>query len=361
MGSFKNISINSFRNFESLSLKFSNNCNVFFGDNGSGKTNLLEAISLFSKGRGLKNEKLFNIIKRDKDKFIIKSDFENEGIIYKLVSETKILNLQQRKILFVNNDKSIEILNKIYSVAPFLFFLPETERLFVSSPSTRRNFIDRFIFSHKIAYNKVINQYNKNLTERSKLLKLSNFDNDWLNKIENNISILGLEIYHSRKQQLESIVSYLNEFLKDFNQFYSINIKINDSFFIDEINQDYFASMLKNNRKQDAILGGSKIGPHKSDYLFEVNNEYTASQLSTGQQKTIILLLYLSQCKYLVDLGIKPILLLDEVCSHLDETNRKILLALVETFDLQIFMTGTTKSLFSFLSTNTNFCNIVDL
>ena len=71
--------------------------------------------------------------------------------------------------------------------------------------------------------------------------------------------------------------------------------------------------------------------------------------------------MFLSQCKFLVsEFNIRPILLLDEICSHLDDLNRKILLTLVESFDLQVFMTGTTQNLFSFLSTNTNFCNITN-
>ena len=95
--------------------------------------------------------------------------------------------------------------------------------------------------------------------------------------------------------------------------------------------------------------------------MFCVNNNSFVSQLSTGQQKTIILLMYLSQCKYLSEVRFKqPILLLDEVCSHLDDLNRKVLLTLIETFKLQIFMTGTSENLFSFLSTNANFYNIVD-
>ena len=69
--------------------------------------------------------------------------------------------------------------------------------------------------------------------------------------------------------------------------------------------------------------------------------------------------MFLSQCKYLIDIfDLKPILLLDEICSHLDDINRQILLTIVETLNLQVFMTGTSKDLFSFLSTNTNFCNI---
>ena len=116
---------------------------------------------------------------------------------------------------------------------------------------------------------------------------------------------------------------------------------------------------MKNSSKFDTLVGGCGIGPHKSDYIFYVNKDSFVSQLSTGQQKTIILLLYLSQCKYLVDIkNKKPILLLDEICSHLDEVNRHVLMTLIESFSLQIFMTGTSKNLFSFLSTNTNFCNI---
>ena len=123
--------------------------------------------------------------------------------------------------------------------------------------------------------------------------------------------------------------------------------------------KEEYEERLKNNRKIDALVGGCAIGPHKSDYMFCVNDNSLVSQLSTGQQKTIILLMYLSQCKYLSEVKSKqPILLLDEVCSHLDDVNRSILLTLIETFKLQIFMTGTSENLFSFLSTNTNFCNI---
>ncbi len=81
--------------------------------------------------------------------------------------------------------------------------------------------------------------------------------------------------------------------------------------------------------------------------------------MSTGQQKTIILLLIFAQCNHLVNnCKINPILLLDEVCSHLDDDNRSILLNLLDDYKLQFFMTGTDKSLFSFLSTKTQYCNI---
>ena len=136
---------------------------------------------------------------------------------------------------------------------------------------------------------------------------------------------------------------------------------MNDNFFTKNITVDLFLKELQKNRNKDALIGGCSVGPHKSDYVFYVNKDFLASQLSTGQQKTLILLAYLSQSKYLIDIeNRKPILLLDEVCSHLDDLNRSILLGLVESFNLQIFLTGTSKNLFSFLSTNTNFYNITE-
>ncbi len=359
MGNFKNISLVNFRNFDSISLDFPNNCNVFFGRNGSGKTNILEALSLLSKGRGLRKDKIANIIKNDCEKFIIRSELENKKTTYNLVSETYQINNKIKKKLMVNGEKSKDSLNLIYKFATFLIFLPDMERLFVSSPSVRRNFLDRFIFNHDNNYNKLINQYNKNILERSKLLNQENYDEVWLNQVEKNISKFAIEIYISREKQVNSLINYLNFFLNKFKIPYVINSKISDIFYNNEINDENFAKQLKENRNLDSIYGGCKIGPHKSDYCFYFNDKYLVSQLSTGQQKTLILLMYLSQCQYLIsEFNIRPILLLDEICSHLDELNRNILLTLVESFDLQVFMTGTTKNLFSFLSTNTNFCNI---
>ena len=359
MGYFTNINLYNFRNFDNYSLQFSKNCNVFFGNNGSGKTNLLEAISLLSKGRGLRQDKVSNMVKKNKKEFFIKSNFINDSIFYDLLSKTNETDTRLTKIFTVNNDKSKEGLDNIYSLMPFLYFLPETERFFISSPSNRRNFIDRFIFTHFNNYNRLINEYNKSILERSKLLTNGKDDINWLDRIENNISKLGIKIYFLRQQQINSLLFNLNIFFKDFNLPYTINYKINDNNFYEGIDEEFLIINLKKNRQIDGIIGGSKIGPHKSDYIFYVNNEFKVSQLSTGQQKTIILLMFLSQCKFLSEFHKKqPILLMDEVCSHLDELNRKILLSLVESIDIQSFMTGTTKDLFSFLSTNTNFCNI---
>ena len=124
--------------------------------------------------------------------------------------------------------------------------------------------------------------------------------------------------------------------------------------------EEYFLN-LKKSRVYDKQFGGTKIGPHKSEIISTVNNEYEASLLSTGQQKTIVLMVLLAQCNYLVNCKkINPIFLFDEIGSHLDNNNRQILLDMINRFEIQFFLTGTDKNLFSFVSTNAKFYNITE-
>ena len=99
-----------------------------------------------------------------------------------------------------------------------------------------------------------------------------------------------------------------------------------------KIYTSYILENLKTNRKIDGIVGGCKIGPHKSDVVgYNVDNNFNINQYSTGQQKTVILLIILAQCNFLInEIKIKPIILFDEVCSHLDTENRELLLHLIE-------------------------------
>ena len=182
MGYFKNINLENYRNFKNFSIDFSQYCNVLYGKNGSGKTNILEAVSLFSKGRGIRKDKLSNIINKRSEKFIINSNFENNNITYSLTSQTLNKNNKIKKILFVNNDCTKESLEYFYNLNSYLCFMPEIERLFLSSPAIRRNFIDQLIFTYKKDYNKLINHYTKYIRERSKVL-LSKTNEKWSKRL----------------------------------------------------------------------------------------------------------------------------------------------------------------------------------
>ena len=362
MVKIKKIYLNNFRNFKNFSLNFDSKANILYGNNGSGKTNILESISLLSKGRGIRNSQLFNIIHRDEKQFSIKSLLEINKSNIDLEIFTSFQDNKYKKNIKINDNTTNEDLNYLNSSLSFLIFIPEMERLFQSSPATRRNFIDRLIFSYNKEYNKLVNKYKKNILERSKILQNNVFDKNWINIIENEISKLGQKIYELRYTQLTILNKQVKILNKLNNYQFEIDLKINDSFYNSKLDQDIYLQHLINSRDLDRKLGGTKIGPHKSDITAQINDKFDASQLSTGQQKTVILMIILAQCSYLVnEKKINPIILLDEICSHLDSYNRKILLDMINSFDIQFFLTGTEKSLFSFISTNVHFCNITKL
>ena len=362
MAKIKNIEFNNFRNFSNFKTSFDNNLNILFGDNGSGKTNILEGISLLSKGRGLRNANISNLIKNKKINFEIKKNIELKKNFYDIKIFTDKTNSKYKKIIKINEDSSKDSLDFLNKSISFLTFLPEMERLFQSSPTYKRNFIDRLIFSGRNEYNTLMNRYKKYLIERINILKSDNYDEDWLKQIEKEISITGLEIYKARNFQLKLLNQNLDK-LKDsskFNFFFKLEIK--DNFFDSNLNLDKYFSILYESRNLDKFNGGTNIGPHRSNINVKINNEFDASLLSTGQQKTIVLMILLAQCNFLIyDKNITPILLFDEIGSHLDSVNRELLLDMINRFDIQFFLTGTEKNLFSFVSTNAQFYNISKL
>ncbi|SVC35554.1 uncharacterized protein METZ01_LOCUS288408, partial [marine metagenome] len=136
---FKNINFNNYRNFSKSSLSFEKGCNIIIGRNGSGKTNVLEGISLFEKGRGFRKEKINNLINfNNLDKgFKINSTFQN----YKIDLKINVFNSDKNiKKMSVNDKFDRESIRHFESLFSIIYFLPEMERLFISTPSSRRNF-----------------------------------------------------------------------------------------------------------------------------------------------------------------------------------------------------------------------------
>tara|TARA_B100000989_G_scaffold240948_1_gene187831 strand:+ start:977 stop:2065 length:1089 start_codon:yes stop_codon:yes gene_type:complete len=358
----KNIEFKNYRNLNNFKTSFHNKLNILFGNNGCGKTNILEGISLIAKGRGIRNSNISDLIKKEKENFYIKNNLEIKKNNFDIEIFTEKKNNKLKKIIKVNDDQSKDSLDFLNHSISFLIFLPEMERLFQASPSYRRNFLDRLIFSSKNDYNRVINKYKKFLLERAKILQSKNIDYEWLNQIEKEICLLGLEIYSLRNSQLNTLNSELNTLKIGHSSKFNIELITKDDFYNNGINYEKYLSDLQNLRVFDRKYGGTKIGPHRSDIISTINNDFDASMLSTGQQKTVVLMILLAQCNNLVnDKNINPIFLFDEIGSHLDLDNRKILLDMINNFETQFFLTGTEKNLFSFISTNAKFYNITNI
>ena len=368
MGFFKNIKLDNFRNFNSFETDLIEGCNIFIGKNGSGKTNILESISLFEKGRGFRKDNVKNLINfknSEKNFFISSKYFDDDNLMNLSLFSQKNENNYNKKIL-INESSSSDSIKHFQNLFSLIYFLPEMERIFINSPSLRRNFFDRLIYNIDKDYVILLNKYRKNIFERQKALKNYNYDIEWIKIIEQQIADLAIKIYKKRVENISLINFNLEKVNKFQNKIYKISFKLIDDFL--ENSQDFKSNLfdkylfkLEKSREIDLIIGGCKFGPHKSDINgFNLDNNFNINQYSTGQQKTILLLVILAHCYYLInEVKISPIILFDEVCSHLDDENRKLLLNIVEELNIQILMTGTDKNLFSFLSTNVSYCNIV--
>ena len=348
MSYFQHLKLENYRNFNNFEISFVSGCNILIGKNGSGKSNILESLSLFEKGKGFRNDNIKNFINyiSNRKYFKITSIFFDKKIEINLSLFNQINKNGSIKKLLINNSSSSD------SIRYF-------------SPSVRRNFLDRLIYTSDKNYKNLINNYKKNIFERQKILKNSSYDLDWIKNLEKKIADLGIQIYQKRFKHISIINSNIGDLDTYKNFSYKILLSISDDLVKNEkediINiYEPYLRKLEDSRGLDGIVGGCKIGPHKSDIVgYNIENNLNINQFSTGQQKTVILLIILAQCNFLIkEIKIKPIILFDEVCSHLDIDNRELLLHLIEILNVQTFITGTEKKFFSFLSTKATYYNI---
>jgi len=357
----------NYKNLEDQEIKFSNRPNIFIGPNGSGKTNVLESVSLFLPGKGFKKQSLENITKFNSiSPWAIFGKFKKENLFVDILTTYKKKeNNNIKKESFINGEKQKKFLNSNI-IPPILWFIPEMERLFSGPPSLRRNFIDRIVYSFDSSFLNLVKNYLKLLKERKNIIEGKISDENWLNQVEEKIAKFGIEIIYKRNETINLInknflkISLLKKNLNfckiSFTEEFSNDIIRTENNFAFE----KYLKELKNSRKYDMIVGGCKIGPHKSDIeVIYSKNNLKASFCSTGEQKKIILSIILCQSYCLKSkFKIKPIVLLDEICSHLDNSARSILLDLTDWLNIQVLMTGTQKNFFSFLSKESDFFTI---
>ena len=350
--SISQLKLTNFRNYQSKSFDFYSKIIAISGDNGIGKTNILEAISLLSKGQGLKNAE-FNAMTcyhQNIDNFVIYSDLinhphiDNIGISYSKVDNKK--NFQINRQLLNNYSK-----NKIFPT--IIWLAPQMDNLFCSSKTLRRKFLDKITSDINIHHNSRINLYNHSLRERMNLLNnFSHQKNNWLDIVERKIAELGIAIATTRNETID----YLNQTILQANDnFTKATIKI-----IGEIEElakihkaieieENFIHKLHQNRTIDSKSGRTNFGIHRSDFTAILQNKNIEAKFcSTGEQKSILIALTFARVKILSLLGLpSAILLLDEIFSHLDDKKRINLLNEISQLNCQSFLTATNKEFFA--------------
>ena len=364
----RSIHLENFRSYKKINLKIENNkFIVLTGKNGSGKTNLLEAISFLSPGKGFKNCRLDEVINTNTNLnqcsifFVIENGNEKNEIGISFANESTGNRTQCRKIIYLNG-KKLKKKSDLPTLVSLIWLIPEMDIFFRTNSLFRRKFVDRCIFNLKPEYLDYLRIYEKNLKERNKILKdLSeknffyiegkNIEKDlWLKKIEEILVNEGLKIFQER-------IKFSNDFNALSNNsmnFPKIQIfltgkieKFLVSQDIDSVKKIYLQKLHKS-RKIDSIKGSISYGPNKSDLkVIFLKKRLLAEKCSTGEQKIILISLIVQFCKLMNNKKNFPILLLDEIVAHLDNKIRSSLFEELKTLKNQVWMSGTGISLFS--------------
>ncbi len=364
----KKLRLFNFRCYDDISLRLKAKAVVVTGKNGAGKTNILEAISFLSPGRGLRHAKLENIVNYNNKSmaWAVSAELNTDFGDIKIGTGIDIKN--NRRIVKIESEiqKGQATLSEYCSI---IWVTPQMDRLFLDGSSIRRRFLDQIIFNFEPSHLGRLNRYNKALRERSYLLKnkgIENIDSSWLLSLETIIADSAMSIAAARLVMVERLQKACVENHLDSNIFPLPEIRLNGWVENELLNspaitvEDKFKELLKNSRAKDAITGGAEYGTHKTDFVvFHKGHNIIAEQCSTGEQKGLLMALTLGSARLIkAEKAKAPILLLDEIAAHLDSDRREILFDMSMHLGGQCWMTGTDGDIFNSLKNKADFLYI---
>ena len=320
----RSIKINNFRCHDVFEFQFKKKTSVIIGENGSGKTSVLEAIYEALRGKSFRAVD-YEILKRETDFYRVEVDFCDGE---KTVVSYGGLDSEKKKQFLVGGKKFIRLPKKYRY--PIVLFLPDDLHLISSSPTRKRDFFDRILSELDDNYLNILNKYEKSLKQRNDLLK--QFTENDVSKIKSVIfswnlllSKYGVEIRKKR----EKFINEINNKLTDVYRSIADNkdeVKISYELFGGEVDENEYFSRLENEIQRDLILGHTGFGIHRDNYNFVFNNSNADGSASRGEVRSIILAMKFIEAELIFEkTGKRPIVLLDDVFSELDEMRQKSL------------------------------------
>ncbi len=349
----------NFKNYETATLEFPSRINVLVGPNGSGKTNLLDAIYFlaFTKG-AFQNTDAFHI-RSGYDQFVIKGVF---NINERPNEITCAVQTGQRKIVMENGSEYQKFSDHIGKY-PVVLIDPANIDIINGGGESRRKFFDGMISQLDHEYLDSLIRYNHFLKQRNGLLKIFNesgkVDIDALEAYDHSLMESGVPLYNKRKD-------FIEEFLPVFQHYFDFLVskkEVTNVIYSSELHQQSFGDGLKKNRKRDLATTRTSFGPHRDDYEFLLGNFDLKRYGSQGQQKSFVIALKLAQWRILKNKkACKPILLMDDIFDKLDDFRIGRLLELVQNEFGQMFISDArperTKSLLETIDANISIFNI---
>jgi DNA replication and repair protein RecF len=348
------LTLTDFRNYERLDLAFSEPLVAFVGDNGIGKTNVLEAISFLTAGRGLRRAPFADVARiGGGGGWSVSANLLNDGYDTRIGTGLTPGETGRRVRIDGEDAKSSETLLDHMRV---LWLVPSMDGLFTGPGSDRRRFLDRLTLSLDPGHGRRVSDFEKALRQRNRLLEHGGQAN-FLSAIESQVAELGTAVSMARSETVTLLGETIKIQADSDLPFPLASLSLEGAFetatrgMSASDREDMYQELLREGRGRDRAAGRTLMGPHLSDLkVRHAAKNMPASQSSTGEQKALLIGLILGHAELTSSIaGMKPVLLLDEVAAHLDPNRRKALFKRLLDLGGQVFMTGTDAELFEAL------------
>lgn len=364
--SLSRLKLTDFRNYATAGLELDGRHVVLTGDNGAGKTNLMEAVSFLSPGRGLRRATYGDVTRVGAHGgfsiFAALDGMEGEVEIGTGVDTTDESTSRRLRI----NGTPAKTADELTDHLRLLWLTPSMDGLFTGGSSERRRFLDRLVLSLDPAHGRRASDFERAMRSRNKLLDERRFDPSWLSGIEEQMATLGIAMAMARREMLGLLVRLIEE-TRETSPFPSASLDLagfmDGQFDRPAVDlEDEYAAQLAESRYRDAAAGRTLEGPHRADLLVRHRDKrMDAARCSTGEQKALLVGLIMAHARLVANLTDQaPILLLDEIAAHLDESRRAALFDLIDALGGQAFMTGTDRSMFAALGNRAQFFTVAD-
>ncbi|NKI27706.1 DNA replication/repair protein RecF [Arenibacter sp. 6A1] len=335
----KKLSLINYKNFSSKSFEFDNKINCFVGDNGIGKTNVLDAIYHLSFGKSYFNPIASQNIRHGEDFFVIDGEFQKNDREERILCSLK----KGAKKIIKRNGKAYEKFSDHIGFLPLVIISPADRDLIIEGSETRRKFIDGVISQSDKQYLESLINYNRILSQRNSLLKYF-FLNQTFNKT--NLAVYNEQLHQYGSEIFAKRVAFLKVFIPIFKEQYAVisgNKEPVNLLYDSKLIQEDLLTLLEKNLDKDRALQYTGVGIHKDDLSFEIDGHPIKKFGSQGQQKSFLIALKLAQFYFIKkQANTTPLLLLDDIFDKLDENRVAHIIRLVDEENFgQIFLSDT--------------------
>jgi DNA replication and repair protein RecF len=361
------LTLTNFRNYAALTIDLAPGAVVFSGDNGAGKTNLLEAISFLTPGRGLRRAPYADVAREGGDGgFALHARLDGPDGQVEIgtgISGGDTAGEGGRRVRI--NGAPARSAEDMLEWLRVVWLTPAMDALFTGPAADRRRFLDRLVLAIDPGHGQRAIDYEKAMRGRNRLLTEGSRDDRWFDAIETQMAETGVAIAAARAEMVRLLAAMIDR-LPDTGPFPQADIGLSGDLEAEIAAapavdvEERFRRTLVEGRDRDRAAGRTLEGPHRSDLVVRHRPKAMPAELcSTGEQKALLVGIVLSHARLTGEMsGMTPILLLDEIGAHLDSIRRAALFSILEDLNCQAFMTGTDAALFSSLAGRARFLTV---